>query len=79
MNRLLSKSFTENPNSAIQNRKWVGLFALVVALVVSGAVAQAQAQQPQRIPRIAYLSAFDPAREAPRSEAIGWLCASLAT
>jgi len=32
----------------------------------------AEAQQPKKVPRIGYLSAFDPARESARSEAI-WL------
>ena len=30
----------------------------------------ARAQQPKKVPRIGYLSAFDPARESTRSEAI---------
>ncbi len=37
-------------------------------LVVTGAVATAQ--QPKKVPRIGYLSAFNPARESTRSEAI---------
>ena len=65
MKRLLSKSFTENPKpvlshaegSAIRSRKWAGLFAMVVALVVSGTVATAQ--QAKKIPRIGYLSSVD--------------------
>ena len=39
--------------SKIQNRKWVGLFAIVFALTVCGAVAEAQ--QPGKIFRIGYL------------------------
>ena len=52
----------------IENRKWVGLFAIVVALTVCGAVAEAQ--QPKKVPRIGYLSTRDPASESTRSEAI---------
>lgn len=40
--------------SEIQNRKWAGLFAIVVALMVCGAVAQAQ--QSGKVSRIGYLS-----------------------
>jgi putative tryptophan/tyrosine transport system substrate-binding protein len=39
---------------SIQNRKWVGLFAVVVALMMCGA--RAAAQQPVRIHRIGILS-----------------------
>ena len=52
----------------IQNRKWAGLFAIVVALTVCGA--RAEAQQPKKVPRIGYLSNTDPAGESTRSEAI---------
>jgi putative tryptophan/tyrosine transport system substrate-binding protein len=52
----------------IQNRKWAGLFAIVVALTVCGA--RAEAQQPTKIPRIGYLSSGDPASESTRAEAI---------
>jgi len=37
----------------IENRKWVGVFALVMTLAMGGAVAKAQ--QPAKIPRIGYL------------------------
>ena len=47
------QSHSDNRKSAIQNRKWAGLFAIVVALTVSGAVVSAQ--QPTQIPRIGYL------------------------
>ena len=40
-------SLSGNLKSKIQNRKWVGLFAIVVALAVCGA--QAEAQQPGKI------------------------------
>ena len=52
----------------IQNRKLGGLFALVVAFVLCGAVAMAQ--QPKKIRRIGYLSNTDPVGESTRSEAI---------
>jgi putative ABC transport system substrate-binding protein len=46
-------SFPDNRKSKIENPKWAGLFAIVVALTVCGA--QAQAQQPAKIPRIGEL------------------------
>src|SRR5687768_16912373 len=48
----MSDSVSNNQKSAIQNRKLVGILALVVAFVASGAVAQAQ--QPGKV-RIGYL------------------------
>jgi putative ABC transport system substrate-binding protein len=48
-----SKTCTERHRS-IQNRKWAGLFAIVVALTVCGA--RAEAQQPKKIPRIGFVS-----------------------
>ncbi len=60
MKRFFSQSFSENPKSAIQNRKSVGIVALVFALATCGDVAQAQ--QPKKVPRIAYLSGGDAAR-----------------
>ena len=44
---------------------WFVLCALFFALCAS-----AQAQQPKKVPRIGYLSAFDPARESTRAEGI---------
>src|SRR6266496_3297175 len=41
--------------SEIQNRKWVGLFAIVVTLVWCGA--RTDAQQPTKIPRIGFHAA----------------------
>ena len=41
---------------------------LIVAVVVVGAMAEAQ--QPKKVPRIGYLSSVDPASESTRSEAI---------
>jgi putative ABC transport system substrate-binding protein len=52
----------------IQNRKLVGLFALVVTLAMCGAVAEAQ--QPKNVHRIGYLSNSDPVGESTRSEGI---------
>jgi putative ABC transport system substrate-binding protein len=40
---------------------------LITVLLITGL---AEAQQPKKVPRIGYLSAQEPAREAPRSEAI---------
>jgi putative tryptophan/tyrosine transport system substrate-binding protein len=61
-------SFSGNLKSKIQNRQSLGLSVIAFVLVVTGAVAQAQ--QPKKVPRIGYLSQFEPARESPRSEAI---------
>ena len=47
-----SKTCTE-PRRSIQNRKWAGLLAFVVALTVCGVMGEAQ--QPARIPRIGIL------------------------
>ena len=63
-----SNSSSDNLKSKIENRKLVGIVAIAVAFVLYGAVAQAQ--QPKKVPRIGYLSQFEPARESPRSEAI---------
>ena len=52
-NNLKSKTCGERRRT-IQNRKWAGLFAIVVALTVCGA--RAEAQQPTKIPRIGFLS-----------------------
>jgi putative ABC transport system substrate-binding protein len=68
MKSVSSKSFPENPKSAIQNPKWLRLSVIAFVLVVAGVVAQAQ--QPKKVPRIGYLSPLDPARESTRSEAI---------
>jgi putative ABC transport system substrate-binding protein len=64
---LKSKTCPE-PRRRIQNLKWVGIIAIVVALTVCGA--KAEAQQPKKVFRIGYLSSTDPARESSRSEAI---------
>jgi hypothetical protein len=37
----------------------------------------AEAQQPKKVPRIGYLSSFEPASESTRAEGIRWLCALL--
>src|SRR5439155_24696474 len=63
-----SKSFPENPKSAIQNPKWLRLSVIAFVLVVTGAVAEAQ--QSKKVARIGYLSQLDPATESTRSEAI---------
>ena len=52
---------------ADENPKWAGLCAIVVALTVCGA--RAEAQQPAKIPRIGYLAASSLSALAPRTEA----------
>jgi putative tryptophan/tyrosine transport system substrate-binding protein len=44
----------DNPKSAIQNLKWAGVFATVVAFTACGA--STQAQQATKVPRIGYLT-----------------------
>jgi putative ABC transport system substrate-binding protein len=56
-----------NRKSKIENRKWVGLFAIIVALMVCGV--KAQAQQPTKIPRIGFLSGGFPTTNVARHEA----------
>jgi putative tryptophan/tyrosine transport system substrate-binding protein len=62
------ESFSDNLKSKIENRKWAGLFAIVLALTLVGA--RAEAQQPKKIHRIGYLSNTDPVNESTRSDAI---------
>ncbi len=50
-------------------RKAVWSLILVAAVLLTVAVI-AEAQQPKKIPRIGYLSPFDPVAESARSEAI---------
>jgi putative tryptophan/tyrosine transport system substrate-binding protein len=63
-----SNSSSVNGKSKIQNRKLVGIVALVIAFAMCGAVVQAQ--QPKKVPRIGFLSQRDAAGESTRSEAI---------
>jgi len=53
MNVFSSKLSSENRKSAIQNPKWVGIFAIVLTLVFGDAAATAQ--QPTKVPRIGFL------------------------
>jgi putative tryptophan/tyrosine transport system substrate-binding protein len=46
---------------------WSSILVVVVLLIVA---VIAEAQQPKKVPRIGYLSQFEPARESPRAEAI---------
>ena len=48
---------SDNRKSKIQNRKLVGIVAIVTTIAICGAVAQAQ--QPKKIPRIGYVSGAD--------------------
>jgi hypothetical protein len=68
MNALPSKSLSDNPKLPIQNPKWLGLSVIAFVLVV--AVAVVEAQQPEKVRRIGYLSPVDRARESTRFEAI---------
>ena len=44
--------------------------SILVAVMLLAVAVMAEAQQPKKIPRIGYLSAFDPATESTRAEAI---------
>ena len=66
MNAFPSKSLSDNPKSAIQNRKWLGLSVIAVVLVMAGP--GTQAQQPKKVPRIGYLAVSSAAAHAPRAE-----------
>ena len=50
--------------------KNAGLSSVLIAVVLLAVGAIAEAQQPKKVPRIGYLSAFDPATESTRSEGI---------
>jgi putative ABC transport system substrate-binding protein len=78
MNRLLWKSFSENPKSAIQNPKWLALSVIAFVLVVTAAVAQAQ--QAGKIFRIGFLDGSTASGMAVLAEAfwqelnnLGWI------
>jgi ABC-type uncharacterized transport system substrate-binding protein len=61
------ESFSDNRKSEIQNRKWVGIVALLITFAMCGAVAQAQ---PARIPRIGFVSSTgNPNNPGPNVEA----------
>ncbi len=62
-NNRKSKTCTELSRS-IQNRKWVGIFAIVFTFAFGGAVAEAQ--QPKKIPRIGVLGAQSAIRASDR-------------
>jgi putative ABC transport system substrate-binding protein len=66
LNRFMVSS-SDNLKSKIQNLKWGGIVAIVVTFAMCGAVAEAQ--QPTKVPRIAYLSASTASSQTPRTEA----------
>src|SRR6266850_4353927 len=57
---------SDNQKSKIQNRKWVGIFAVALTFAVFGVVIDAQ--QPTKIPRIGHLIATSPSAGAARIE-----------
>ena len=79
--RLLNQflvSSADNPKSAIENRKLVGMVALVFTFAMCGAVASAQ--QATKIPRIGYLDPSTASGSAVRLDAfrqemskLGWI------
>ncbi len=64
----LPVSSSDNRQSKIQNPKWARLFAIVVALTVCGA--RAEAQQAKKVPLIGFVSPTDAATESARAEEI---------
>jgi putative tryptophan/tyrosine transport system substrate-binding protein len=68
MNVSSSKFLSHNRKSAIQNRTWMGIFAIALTFVF-GEV-EAEAQQPKKVTRIGYLAPSDAATESTRSEPI---------
>jgi putative tryptophan/tyrosine transport system substrate-binding protein len=68
MNAFSSKSLSDNRNSAIQNPKWVGIFAIAFIFAMCGVVVEAQ--QVQKVLRIGYLLPGTPTSESTQSEAI---------
>jgi putative ABC transport system substrate-binding protein len=58
---------SDNRKSKIQNRKLVGIVALIIAFAMCGAVATAQ--QATKVPRIGYLSPTSPSASPTRIEA----------
>jgi putative tryptophan/tyrosine transport system substrate-binding protein len=63
----LRHSPSDNRKSKIQNRKLVGIVAIIVTLAMGGSVGQAQ--QPGKIPRIGFVSGNDPSYPGPNVEA----------
>src|SRR5262249_11031921 len=63
----ISSSYSDNLKSKIQNRKWVGIVALVITFAMGGV--EARAQQPTKVPRIGLLFTATPAAAAARIEA----------
>jgi len=68
MNGFPLKSLSGNRKSVIRNPKLAGILAILFALVIGGA--RAQAQQPKKLFRIGYLSARNAAMESARAEGI---------
>src|SRR5262245_59171125 len=58
---------SDNRKSAIQNRKWWGIFAIAFACAFGGV--EARAQQPPKFPRIGFLSVLHLSAMADRIEA----------
>ena len=78
MNAFPSKSLSDNRKSAIQNPKWVGIFAIALTFAFGGAVAQAQ--QTGKVSRIGFLDGSTASGSAVLLEAfrqelrkLGWI------
>ena len=61
-------SVSDNRKSKIQNRKLVGLVAVVITFAMWGA--EAPAQQPKKVSRLGYISNTDAATDSARAEGI---------
>ena len=59
----------DNARNEVRNEEGCGVInPVAVVLLALGVIAEAQ--QPKKVPRIGYLSSFDPATESARAEAI---------
>jgi putative tryptophan/tyrosine transport system substrate-binding protein len=68
MKLFLSKSFSDNRKSKIENRKWARPLVIIIAFL--GFAGGVESQQPKKVTRIGYLSSQDPAYESARAEGI---------
>jgi ABC-type uncharacterized transport system substrate-binding protein len=66
MNGFLSKSFSDNRKSAIQNPKWTRLLSIIVAIPFAFAGVVAHAQQSAKVPRTGFLITSGASAIAPR-------------
>ena len=66
--RFFESRLSPNLKSKIENPKWAGLLAIFVLFV--GCAVMAEAQQPNKVPRIGYLSSGNTATDSARTDGI---------